>query len=165
MECDKAEGLMMLHMDRALNDKNKALLDEHLKGCPSCREDFYVYDKMLSELSIQKVYSPPAGFEAEVMERVRALDYKRPVNSVKDSLFCVVCGVLSILFGLAINIAPYSKTLGLAAAYISDFTAAFMQAGAGLGEAFLQFRFVLLLICLALAAAQYLLSSKNKAEF
>jgi len=176
MECDRAEHLMMLHMDQALDETNAALLDAHLKQCPSCREDFNTYNKIFRELSIQRVYSPPADFEDNVMQRVQALDYTHPVNRVTDIVFCVICAVVSIILGTITIIGVYKDTIierfgtdglfvkaaELVSSYVSDLQITLSQAGAGLFDAVSHYRFILLLICFVLAGAQYAFSARNK---
>jgi hypothetical protein len=185
MECDKAENLMMLYMDRALPEQDAAVLNKHIKECAKCREDFFTYDKILSELSIQKVYSPPEGFEGAVMEKIRALDYKRPVSANKDSLFCVIWGVFSILFGTGLIAMMYKdsitsylaatgrfdgfiQTVGPVTDYVFNLTEQLMLLVTLLGANFIELvsglRFALLLICFVLAGVQYFIFRKNKAE-
>lgn len=185
MECDRAGDLMMLYMDKALPEDEAKLLNQHLRSCDSCKEDFYAYDKILSELSIQKVYSPPEGFEDAVMEKIRSLDFKRPLVANRDSLVCIIWGVFSILFGIGFlatmykeaiidylsssgNLSGFVQTLAPISEYAiglsTDLNLAVTAFGANLAGMVSPFRYVLLSVFFVLAGVQYFIHRKNKVE-
>jgi len=184
MECDKAFNMMMQHMDRTLAEQDALSLNRHLEECASCAEDFYAYNKILSEISVQKVYSPPAGFEDAVMEKIRELDFIRPVNAVKDSGFCVIWSFFSAFIGLGFVLIMYKdaiierfsgagwfdalvEALAPVAAYASSGVAWLISIVEAMGVGFVEFisplRAALLIICFVLAGAQYFIAyGKNK---
>jgi hypothetical protein len=185
MECEKASGLMMQYMDKTLSEADAAKLNSHIKQCPACKEEFMVYDKILREFESTEVISAPDNFCEIVMEKIRALDFKRPVSTVKDSMLCVIWGIFSVVLGLGLLASMYKdtvieylsstgrfelflKTLAPVSEYVNLFTggltSAFASLSTGLGALVSPVRLVLLVIFAVLAGVQYVIYKKNKAE-
>ncbi|MDR1687577.1 MAG: zf-HC2 domain-containing protein [Clostridiales bacterium] len=185
MECEKASALMMQYMDKTLSEADAAKLNSHIKGCPVCKEEFMVYDKILREFETMEVISAPDDFCDTVMEKIRALDFKRPASTVKDSMLCVIWGVFSVLLGLGLLASMYKdtvieylastgrfdlflKTLAPVTEYVNLFTEGltntFTSLSSGLSALVSPVRLTLLVIFAVLAGIQYVIYKKNKAE-
>ena len=184
MECDKADLLMMKYMDGTLGETERERLDTHMESCAKCREDFLIYEEIKNELPARVIFAPD-NFESLVMERIKALPENKKFAGSIDSLLCVVWGVFSALFGagfLAVmnkdavlayiadnpSLAGYADLLVRVSRYTEDFAASFTEfiaeASLSVGGYIASSRYVLLLIVAVLAALQYVVYKKNKAE-
>ncbi len=71
MNCKKAEKLVLRSLDGRLDDRARGLLEEHLSGCPSCRQAAAEYRSMLALLRPEREETPPAGFWERLEPRFR----------------------------------------------------------------------------------------------
>lgn len=104
MDCKKANELMMNYFDSPLNNSicKTHKLHKHLQKCDSCREEFTVYDEIMTDLQlIDEPIEPPADMEASVMTKILLIESVEKENhTAKENIPFVLCGVVSVLIGL-----------------------------------------------------------------
>ena len=181
MDCEKANGLMMKYMDGVLTESDAASLNRHIQTCGRCKEDFSVYDGIISGFSEMELCEPPEGFELRVMNIVRQLP-EAGLKSISRPLFGVL-GVFSILLGLGVILAmnkdallnwigqypvlkplldiyaPLSAAVGNISYQVS---AALAQASSYLRQVWPNLYYVPLLLFGALAAAQFVIYRRER---
>jgi len=83
--CEKYGDLMMKYMDGLLDDFEQMNLDKHMEACEVCREDFAIYQEMLTEFdsSIEEIIEAPDSFAASVMEKIDDINIYFP-KKVRD---------------------------------------------------------------------------------
>jgi len=184
MECDNMDMLMMKHMDGILTAEEQKRLDVHMETCKKCRDDFMIYDEILAGLP-DGVITAPDNFENLVMEKIKALPENRRLAGSIDTMLCVAWGIFSVLFGLGFlavinkdavisyisaspSLSDYTDVIVSFSGFAESAAAAFMNFITGAAEAMSGYlsssRYVLFLIVAVLAALQYVVYRKNKAE-
>jgi len=181
MDCEKASDLMMKYMDGVLTEGEAASLNRHIKVCGRCAEDFFVYDGIMNSFSEMTLSEPPEGFERRVMEIVRQLP-EMGLKSVNRALYGVI-GVFSVLLSLGIILdmnresilgwmrqypqfesfiklyAPVSDAVGSISLRVSTAAA---QVSAYLQQVGSNLNYVLLLLAVVLAAAQFVIYRRER---
>lgn len=74
--CEKFQELISCLIDGEITGAEKAALDAHLEGCPSCR----AYFKLLSDISLPDAAEPPKSLLPDVMAAVKSAP--RPKRSI-----------------------------------------------------------------------------------
>ncbi len=70
MTCKEVTDILQLYVDGLTDQAEARLAEEHLAGCPACREQVAGWrDAAMALQSLQPVTAPP-GFFQQVMERV-----------------------------------------------------------------------------------------------
>lgn len=179
MECYKANELMMGYMDSTLTEDQASKLNQHLRTCASCKEDFLVYDNIMKEFSKAEVIAAPPGFEESVMKKIQSIEFKRNGLFSADSFVCVVWGMFSVLFGLGFILflykdavletlaaIPYMSAFIATMLPISEFVTSLSNSILLSGEVMLGIitssRYIVLGIILCLATVQYAMYRKEK---
>ena len=103
MVCEKYGDLMMKYMDGLLDDFEQMNLDKHIEACEACREDFSIYQEMLTDFSTEEIIEAPEGFVAAVMEKVEDINIyfpKKVRNKGKllDNVIFGIWGLLAVVF-------------------------------------------------------------------
>lgn len=71
MTCDKFEDLLPFYAEGDIGDDDRLRVDEHLKGCASCRESLAFFEDLETALISRSEIRPPARRTvAEVTERL-----------------------------------------------------------------------------------------------
>lgn len=71
MLCEEVLELMMPYFDKELKKEETILIEEHLKNCATCREEFNLMRNILSE-SGQLGANPPKELREGVMKKIKA---------------------------------------------------------------------------------------------
>lgn len=71
MECRQAQELFSEFLDKRLDSKTSALLNEHLAGCGECREQAARLERMNSLFAAMPQVEPPLGFQTRVLAHVQ----------------------------------------------------------------------------------------------
>ena len=70
MECSRSKELLSDYIDGILDARTKALLEEHLVVCESCREDLASLKALVQEIGSLKSLEAPRDFLEKVHERI-----------------------------------------------------------------------------------------------
>ncbi len=104
MDCTKAGELMMRFMDHMLTDEEAKELGLHMDVCPACKEDFLVYDIIMTGFEELPIVSAPEGFEETVMQQIAELPQEeaasRMLNGIEHIVYAI-CGSFLVLAGIA----------------------------------------------------------------
>ena len=68
--CQDIGQLMSLALDRSLTQGEARGLEEHLKRCPTCREEWEAMQRVSRLFTDAPLMGPPPGFADRVMQRV-----------------------------------------------------------------------------------------------
>jgi len=105
--CEKYSELMMKYMDGLLDDFEQMNLDKHIEACEACREDFAIYQEMLTgfEQNNVEIIEAPENFVASVMEKVDDINLYFPKKvrdkgKIIDSIIFAIWGLLATAFTL-----------------------------------------------------------------
>jgi len=104
MDCNKSNELMMQYMDGKISDFEFMNLQNHMKSCQICNEDFVAYSSILTNFKDNTdIIEAPEGFEVAVMTKVNRLNiYPAPKldkAKILDNIIFVAAGVVFFLFG------------------------------------------------------------------
>jgi hypothetical protein len=69
-DCSEIKTLLSEYVDGALDDKAKALADEHLRTCPACREELESLKALVRETGSLESVKAPADFLAQLHKRM-----------------------------------------------------------------------------------------------
>ncbi len=100
LDCKKAENLIMKYMDGELSPEDAQLLNNHIKLCEKCREEFFVFDAMMqnaAEVS-KEVIRAPEGFEKAVMSKIHTEEEKQYAYSRNDRLRMICISIVLCFF-------------------------------------------------------------------
>ncbi|MCL2377276.1 MAG: zf-HC2 domain-containing protein, partial [Defluviitaleaceae bacterium] len=105
LACEKYSELMMKYMDGLLDDFEQMNLDKHIEACEACREDFAIYQEMLTSFdhNNMEIIEAPENFVASVMEKVDDINLYFPQKvrdkgKVVDSIIFAVWAFLASAF-------------------------------------------------------------------
>ena len=70
MKCEETAELMSEHLDGRLDQDQERLLQEHLAGCPQCREDFAALKETVELVRSIPAVEPPSDLLADVRRRL-----------------------------------------------------------------------------------------------
>ena len=102
LDCKKAENLIMKYMDGELSPEDAQLLNDHIKCCEKCREEFFVFDAMMqnaAEVS-KEVIRAPEGFEKAVMSKIHTEEEKQYAYSRNDRLRMICISIILCFFAI-----------------------------------------------------------------
>jgi hypothetical protein len=92
---------MMKYMDGDLNERDAALLRDHLAVCGDCEADFDVYDFITGELTEADLTPAPEGFTMSVMSVITTLPQPKKITKQGlDRIVGITAGLVSLLFGV-----------------------------------------------------------------
>ena len=185
MVCEKYGDLMMKYMDGLLDDFEQMNLNKHIEACEACREDFAIYQEMLTDFGTEEIIEAPEGFVAAVMEKVDDINLYFPKKvrdkgKILDNVIFAVWGLMAVAFaaGAALFLSGdaifgWLHTNGLAAVAaaiqpFADFASSFggtleyytTTASGWFGTNINEFTLVLLLTFAALVGLQFYMSPK-----
>jgi len=69
-DCSEIKTLLSEYLDDALDDKAKALADEHLRTCPACREELDSLKALVKDIGSLESVKAPADFLTQVHKRM-----------------------------------------------------------------------------------------------
>lgn len=103
MDCNHAQKLMMKYMDGLLSSEEAEKLNAHIRICPNCRSEFFVYDSIMenAEMIAHEKITAPEGFEKAVIAKIQAEKAPEYVFQPKDSLHKIFSLVFIALFALS----------------------------------------------------------------
>ena len=93
MKCNQSQELIMRYFDHNLSRESRNLLDEHLNGCPECRNLYKDLHRILTPLEIPVPVEPGPGLEKLVLERIQTLPETKP--SQDNELARIIYGSLA----------------------------------------------------------------------
>jgi len=70
MNCNKIIKLLNLYIDQALDAEYTQTVEEHLKSCPSCREEYLKLKQVVSALTSISPQPAPADFTQNLMTKI-----------------------------------------------------------------------------------------------
>ncbi len=112
MDCFNSEDYFMKFMDNTLDEDSAQILNDHIKTCGKCREEFLTYNMMMEEFEKEELLLAPEGFEFNVMEKLSAMPeiHYKPENRMENA-FCFVLGLVSALMGIGFMIGFYKDQI------------------------------------------------------
>jgi hypothetical protein len=72
MECSEVQKRLSAYLEKVVSPKQKALIDEHLKGCKKCKRALADLKKTVDYVQKLEEVEPPAWLTQKVMARVRS---------------------------------------------------------------------------------------------
>ena len=187
MVCEKYGDLMMKYMDGILDDFEQMNLDKHIEACEACREDFAIYQEMMTgfDYKNEEIIEAPENFVACLMEKVDDMNIYFPKKvrdrgRMLDNAIFVIWGVMAAalaagtaLFLSGEAIFGWLQANGLTAVTVfmqpfADFAMGFgmtleyytQTASGWLGANISDFAIVFLLVFVALVGVQFYMSPK-----
>jgi anti-sigma factor RsiW len=178
---------MMKYMDGLLDDFEQMNLDKHIEACEACREDFAIYQEMMTgfDHNNEEIIEAPEGFVACVMEKLDDINIYFPKKvrdrgKMLDSAIFIIWGLMAAAFAIGTALFLHGEAIfgwlqanGLAAVAASmqpfaDFAAGFgmtleyytQTASGWLGSNTSDFAIVFLLTFVALVGVQFYMSPK-----
>ena len=113
MQCKQASEMMSMRLDGCIDEKDSALLDEHLAQCQACQTEWQKLQALDRLLSAAPMVQAPVRVRVQVMTRLERRDQARRaiIGGTMLALGTVALSLLLIapvLFGLlnATGIAP-----------------------------------------------------------
>ncbi len=111
MKCDEIRELISCMLDNELNAEDSAKVTDHLAGCPECMRVFEAFNAV--SLSLDQLEDVPAGFTADVMDKVHHTAQRKAKQNPKPTHLRFVrmaalaaCVALVLLAGSQILTAP-----------------------------------------------------------
>ena len=75
MECNEVHPLLGPYTLGSLDEAERASVEEHLHGCPSCQADLKEHQRIAEQLPyVPTVVEPPADLKTRLMARIEALE-------------------------------------------------------------------------------------------
>jgi len=87
MNCFEAEALLSYYLDGILDEAEHAALQEHLNGCPACRQKLAELEEVVSFLQTMEEVPLPADFEAQLRTRLEAVEREKNVVPMRKPLW------------------------------------------------------------------------------
>lgn len=88
MNCEQTGGLIMKYFDGELSNTETELLNEHLKLCECCGQEFEALKGILDPVCGSEIIEPPENFEVSVMKRIT--DYELLRKKKRDMLLAIL---------------------------------------------------------------------------
>ena len=70
MNCQKIKKLLNPYIDKALDTDMAKQVDEHLKSCPTCQDEFLRLKEMVTSLNSLSPQPAPADFTQSIMAKI-----------------------------------------------------------------------------------------------
>lgn len=119
MKCEEIQELFGIYFDLPEDDERRAMLDEHVLTCDSCREEFRIWEESadlirLAQEEPEPVFytSPPVtdqvmkriynseGWRTPVSDRIYSIPYKLRRNLIGIIAFCLALFMFSFVHTL-----------------------------------------------------------------
>lgn len=126
MKCEDADLLMMKYMDGEITSQEAQRLNQHILACKKCKEAFFIYDGMMSEMIDMPQITAPKGFECAVMLKIAELPQEQSVYSVRDRVKILVAGTFAMLLSIAALLIGYRDAI-ISSLASSEHFGAYMQ--------------------------------------
>ena len=97
-KCRDIGRLMSLALDQSLAQDEVRCLEEHLRQCPTCQEEWEAMQRASRLLTDAPLMGPPPGFAGRVMQRLarRQAHRRRLVAGVALLVACLSLGALAL---------------------------------------------------------------------
>jgi hypothetical protein len=83
-DCSETRTLLSEHLDNTLDEKAKALADEHLRACASCRNELDSLKALVQGISSLETVKPPSDFLDQLHHRLKR---QSRITAIKEWLF------------------------------------------------------------------------------
>jgi hypothetical protein len=112
MDCHKSERFLLRSYDAKLGSEEKAQLQDHLEGCPSCRRKDLEYRTILGLLRPGSTPEPLPYFRERLMAKIKEREKEIPgLFGLKWAHRAVAfCLAVFVLFGVGILLFPPEET-------------------------------------------------------
>ena len=112
MNCKEADILINKYLDGVITEEEAVLLNEHITQCPSCKEEFLLYDSIFEDIKEIPVMTAPEGFEKIVMAKVHQYN-NMPilVRLLKEKVTLYIFAIFAVLFTTASILAFNRNTI------------------------------------------------------
>ncbi len=100
MTCDKFEDLLPFYAEGDIADDDRLRVDEHLKGCASCRESLAFFEDLETALVSRSEIRPPARRTAAAVTERLGLDTRRRWYSISWAGAPALAGIALALVGV-----------------------------------------------------------------
>ena len=70
MNCQKIKKLLNPYIDQALEQKTAQQVEEHLKSCSACRQEYQRLKKIVTSLNSFSPQTAPADFTQNIMAKI-----------------------------------------------------------------------------------------------
>jgi predicted anti-sigma-YlaC factor YlaD len=99
MSCEKFSDLIMKFFDGNIGSTEEESLKEHIKSCAGCQTEFNSLNEIFNCYEEDNnTVEPPEGFEASVMEKVRAYEEYR--HKRVDRYLMIIYGSTFLVLGI-----------------------------------------------------------------
>lgn len=98
MDCQDIDLLMSLALDQRLAPDEARCLEEHLKQCPTCQEEWEGMQRISRLFTAAPLMGPPPGFADRVMQRLaqRQAHRQRLLAGAALLVVCLSLGALAL---------------------------------------------------------------------
>ncbi|NLK21861.1 MAG: zf-HC2 domain-containing protein [Epulopiscium sp.] len=112
MNCNKVDHLIMKYMDGTLTKGEAKDLNSHIVGCSSCKEEFFIYQRVIEGMENDKAIEAPVDFEVGVMEKIKniEIDYRPKKTTSLETIKAMVWGIFSLMFGIGVLLFIYRES-------------------------------------------------------
>ncbi|MEL7647442.1 MAG: DUF4349 domain-containing protein [Sedimentibacter sp.] len=78
MNCNDIRDMLSLYIDDELDEEERLLVEEHLRGCEDCRRELDEYKKIIQALRDLPDEEPPLGYCKRLHEKLLAAENEKP---------------------------------------------------------------------------------------
>ena len=137
MKCEEIEVLLSAYVDREVTDKEKILVESHLKVCEACRSTLSEFTGVHTLYQDMAVKEPLPGFHQRVTQRLEKkprLGFSGPSWSVPKLAYVLPFALAMLVVGIISLRVTEQPALIVVDVYAEDFL--FDQAGSAVEEIF-----------------------------
>ncbi|MBM7615424.1 anti-sigma factor family protein [Alkaliphilus hydrothermalis] len=80
MDCKTSSALIMSYVDGTITHEEWAHLQNHMKSCSLCQEEFEVFTEMIGLIEEMPLYEPSSDFENKIMDFIDHSLYSSPTK-------------------------------------------------------------------------------------
>ena len=102
---------MMKYMDSEITEKEADELNQHILECQECKEAFFVYDSMVTDIETTNQAVAPENFEKAVLAKIALLPKKERIYSKEDKMRSVVASVFVFFLSLGTALVVYQEQI------------------------------------------------------
>lgn len=148
MKCEDIQQLFGVYWDISDDDLRKQCVDEHIKGCPSCAEEFRIWEESaelikfsaeetmtesqtpISSSVMQRIYDDES-WRIPVMDRLYSITYKMRRNFTAVISFCLALFIFSFLYSIVHEQQPEKQVVSSSTTVIGRVGEPVVVAGGG----------------------------------